>query len=127
MQKQCLQCGKVFEAKLERAKYCSGSCRALASQGVASVAQMPVGPKPSTGLVDSVRARVEAAELAESPDGVATIALAQRMESAQNDNAYASLHRQLVVSLDRIDASTPRQGAMDELRLRRDRKRARPA
>jgi len=126
LDKRCVQCGKPFEAKLERAKYCSGSCRALASQGVAPVATIPV-QQVDAGLAESVRERVELANLTGSVDGVSAIALASRMEKAQNDNAYASLHRQLLVAMDRIDALAPKQGAMDELRLRRDRKRARPA
>jgi len=117
-------CGNQFSAQRSTAKYCSSSCRAKASldpQPVVQISQRLVG------LVDSVRERVEAAGLAGTVDGVSAVALAGRMESALNDSAYASLHRQLLVAMDRIDALAPRQGAVDELRLRRDRKRARPA
>ena len=117
-------CGNQFAAQRSTAKYCSSSCRAKASldpQPVVQIAQRLVG------LVDSVRERVEAAGLDGTVDGVSAVALAGRMESAQNDSAYASLHRQLLVAMDRIDALAPKQGAVDELRLRRDRKRARPA
>src|SRR5690349_4717532 len=119
-------CGNQFNAQRSTAKYCSSSCRAKASLDPQPVVQIP-SPKRLTGLVDSVRERVEAAGLDGTVDGVSAVALAGRMESAQNDSAYASLHRQLLVAMDRIDALSPKQGVMDELRLRRDRKRARPA
>ena len=32
IEKRCIQCGEMFEAKLERARFCSGSCRAAWSQ-----------------------------------------------------------------------------------------------
>ena len=44
---KCLNCGKEFEAKTSRAKYCSNSCRALYLKGVAQPLAQPVAqPTP---------------------------------------------------------------------------------
>jgi hypothetical protein len=37
IQKRCLHCGKVFKAKLDRAKFCGGSCRAAWATGARNV------------------------------------------------------------------------------------------
>lgn len=126
MEKRCQQCGKVFDAKLDRAKFCSGSCRALSSQGVAPVTALPTAPPTSTGLLDSVVKRVTDAGLLGTVDGEAAIDLASRMVGAA-DSSYSAMHRQLVVVLERLDALAPVRSSLDELRLRRDRKRGRSA
>ena len=128
MRKTCAQCGKSFEAQRSTAKYCSSSCRANASTGVAPVAQLKSPVVPVSGsLSASVRERVELAELASTPDGLAAILLAEQLEQSVDGSKTAALYGKFAVAMDRLDALAPRQGAMDELRLRRDRKRARPA
>ena len=74
----------------------------------------------------SVRERVDAAGLLGTPDGEAAIALATAMTLPVNQDGskFASLYRQLKVALERLDALAPVRSSVDELRLRRDRKRA---
>ena len=77
------------------------------------------------GLVASVRGRVESAGLLGTPDGEAALALAQAMSLPVNQDGskFASLYAKLTVALDRLDAQAPVATRVDELRLRRDRKR----
>lgn len=134
MQKSCEHCGKAFEAKLDRARFCSGTCRALHAKG--SVAPARVAAEVAAvessgvdvsarGLVASVRGRVESAGLLGTPDGEAALALAQAMSLPVNQDGskFASLYAKLTVALDRLDAQAPVATRVDELRLRRDRKR----
>lgn len=131
MQKVCEHCGKVFEAKLDRARFCSGSCRALHAKGSVSpvrvVAEVAAsGDEAAAALLVSVRERVESSGLGLTPDGQAAIALATAMTLPVNQDGskFASLYRQLTVALGRLDALAPVRTSVDELRLRRDRKRA---
>lgn len=128
MRKTCVQCGKPFEAQRASAKYCSSSCRAYASQGVAPVVQIS-GSDRSGGsvgeLVASVIERVDSAGLSSTPDGLGAILLARQLEESSDGSKTAALYRQFTVAMDRLDALAPKAGAMDDLRLRRDRKRAR--
>ena len=81
------------------------------------------------GLMSSVRERVDAAGLLGTPDGEAAIALAVAMSLPVNQDGskFASLYAKLTVALDRLDAQAPVATRVDDLRLRRDRKRARGA
>jgi len=133
MQKSCEHCGKAFEAKLDRARFCSGTCRALHAKGavsparvVAQVAASVEGDGAVSGLLASVRERVDGSGLGSTPDGQAAIALATAMTLPVNQDGskFASLYRQLTVALERLDALAPVRSSVDELRLRRDRKRA---
>lgn len=128
MEKRCEQCGRAFDAKLDRARFCSSSCRALASQGYKPVVPIEgdVPPQVSSGLLDAVIARVTDAGLLGTTAGESAIDAARRLVNA-NDTSYAGIHRQLQVSLAAVDAAVPQQSSVDELRLRRDRKRARGA
>lgn len=138
MQKTCEHCGKLFEAKLDRARFCSGSCRALHAKGSVSPARVVADVEAAEaagadvaarGLMSSVRERVDAAGLLGTPDGEAAIALAAAMSlpANQDGSKFASLYAKLTVALDRLDAQAPVATRVDELRLRRDRKRARGA
>lgn len=123
----CVQCGKAFEAQRQSAQFCSASCRAMKSQGyapkAAAVAVLPAREPVADGLYGSVLARVTEAGLLDSPEGQAALDLARRLPDA-NDGSVAGLHRELRAALAVVDALVPRRSSLDELRLRRDRKRA---
>jgi hypothetical protein len=127
--RDCATCGVPFEARRSDARFCSAACRAASHRGdIAAVIPLGVGGSVSVvdGLADSVRARIEAAGLVEEPHAVATLKLAQMMEQTSGA-AYAAMHRQLLSSLEKLDALAPVVDRVDDLRLRRDRKRSRTA
>lgn len=128
MQRNCAFCGKSFQAQRPTAKYCSGSCRANMSvskpkQDVPVVAPVVDGPTP--GLVEAVRAELEAAERLNSVLGQHALELANRIVSAPGMNAgVASLSKELSrVMGEALASSTVVADPLDELRARRDRKR----
>lgn len=128
-------CDNQFMAKRSTAKYCSSSCRAKMS-GVenqvvtlGSASDDPFDLTHQRDLADAVVDRVEQAGLAGTPEGMAAIAIAAAMTLPinQDGSKFAALYRQLTIAFGRLDALAPSQNAMDDLRMRRDRKRARPA
>lgn len=127
--RDCQTCGEPFEARRSDARFCSDACRAAHRRGdIAAVIPLGVGGGVSLadGLADSVRARIESAGLTDEPHAVATLKLAQMMEQTSG-SAYAAMHRQLLTSLEKLDALAPVVDRVDDLRLRRDRKRSRTA
>ena len=105
---------------------CSDLSREVAKVTVAQVAASVEGDGAVSGLLASVRERVDGSGLGSTPDGQAAIALATAMTLPVNQDGskFASLYRQLTVALERLDALAPVRSSVDELRLRRDRKRA---
>lgn len=127
--RNCAACGVPFEARRSDARFCSDACRAASRRGdIAPVISLGIGGDASTspGLADSVRSRIESAGLSADAHAVATLKLAQMMEQTSG-SAYAAMHRQLLTSLEKLDALAPVADRVDDLRLRRDRKRSRSA
>lgn len=137
MERECVACGRVFAAQRSTARFCGGVCRARSARAGAAVVRRVLSPsavqvtanrvEPSVtdrALIAAVWERVTVSGLETSPDGLLAVALAERMAVEPSGSAYASLHRQLVAGLDRIEGLRPQRSGLDELRLRRDRKRA---
>lgn len=124
MVKACAQCGKEFLAQRSSAKFCSTSCRVRSHEGVPAAVGLSAAAAPAADgeLVLSVIARVELAGMSGSPDGLAAVVLARAFEANVSSSNGAALYRQFTVAMDRIEVRVPKQGGMDELRLRRDRK-----
>lgn len=131
MKRSCVQCGQVFVARSERGKYCSATCRARASEARARGVDVPDVAGPSVAddsvFVRSVVDRVSEAGLEGSPDGLLAIRLAEAVVANDDGSKLAALSRQFNAQMDRIESLVPRVTQVDELRRRRDRKRARPA
>lgn len=135
MVRECDFCGREFVAQRSTAKFCSSSCRARNASGVekpVSAVVIPLrdaaGDSDAAGtLLTSVEERVRAAGLSSTPDGLAAVLLARALERNVDGSKLAALYGKFTVAMDRIDALAPKQGATDDLRLRRDRKRARTA
>lgn len=128
MQRSCAVCGNGFEAQRPQAKYCGDTCRQRAKRGGLAESQ-PSAPKverPVSGLVDAVTAELEAAEKLNSVAGQHALELANRIVSAPGMNTgVASLSKQLqAVLADALRGSSKQANPLDELRARRDRKRA---
>src|SRR4051812_22699524 len=122
MQKTCKQCGKPFEAQRKHATYCSGTCRAWASQGKAPVvvAALPA-VEPAGRLVASTLATLEALDRVEHPLGALALVLATEVESQSTPaGAKAGLAKQLRDTLDAAASGAKvLADPMDELGKRR--------
>lgn len=129
MQRSCAVCGDTFEAKRPQAKYCGERCRKRAQRGGIAAKQQdspPAPTRPTSGLVDAVRVELEAAGRLDSVSGQHAIELANRIVDAPGMNTgVAALSKQLQAVLgEALRASTKQANPLDELKARRDRKRA---
>jgi hypothetical protein len=125
MKRKCEVCGVTYEAKHPRAKYCTTRCRVRNSRGAA---------KPSTDknpLVAAITRELEAAGKLDTMLGQTALALGARMSGTDTGAGVASLARELrsvmvaaVGSSPSAGSSAGRDDGVDELRARRDKKRA---
>lgn len=136
MQRNCVVCGKEFEAKRSTARYCGSGCRVRASRMPKThptrPAPIPPPPPPpaddlyeSLGVLTATTAALEAAGRLESPAGQAAVALATRIDSPtfETGAAFAALVRQHGATLAiALDGAKRAADALDELRERRERK-----
>lgn len=132
MRKACDTCGDNFEAKRRTAKYCSDRCRVQAQRNSVPVA--PVKPlvrptSPDEGELTAVaRAELRAADREQSAAGQLVLALARRIDDAGSESgaSLAALVKEFRASLAAATAGAEQAAdPVDELRLQRERKRAR--
>ncbi len=127
MQRQCDQCGKPFEAKRPTAKYCSGTCRTRRSRSGPPAPPPPVvDAGPSDGLISSVRNELEKLQQVDSVLGQHALEIARRIVGAPGMNTgVASLSKELSrVMGEARSVSTVADDPVDDLKARRDAKRA---
>lgn len=129
MQRQCAQCNRPFEAQRPQAKYCGATCRVRASRaGGSSAAKAPPAVAAVEGaadLVSAVTAELTAAGRESSALGVQAIAIAERMARFDTSAGLAALSKELrAVMASALQNAAPVADAVDELKARRDRKRA---
>lgn len=115
--KKCEQCGRVFKAESDRAKYCATRCRTAATRarkrladvpsvvdGARMVALPPMAAEKQAaggGMVEVTAAALEAAGRVNTPMGRATLLIAQILDSGIQDtgSSIAALIRQYDASL----------------------------
>lgn len=127
MAKVCEVCGEGFDGH-PTAKYCGATCRKRAQRRPGGVDADPVAPAGVEGPVTAATlSELNAAKRAGTALGESALALARRIDGAARDSgaSLASLAREHRATLaaalaDAESAADP----LDELRARRDRKRA---
>ena len=128
MQRSCLVCSGPFEAQRPQAKYCGETCRKRAQRGGIAKTSAPamVVDRPVSGLLDAVTAELEAAKRLNSVAGQHALELANRIVSAPGMNAgVGALSKELSrVMAEAVKGSVVVANPLDELRARRDAKRA---
>src|SRR5262245_20090349 len=127
MKVSCVVDGVQFEAKRASAKYCSPKCKKRAYRGTKIRPLEPVPDASESELVASVRSELKDLGVATSSAGRQAIAMAERMSMAVKDtgSSYAAISRELSRLLDEAKAGAIRKAdPLDELRDRRERKRA---
>ena len=136
---KCQRCETEFIPVKASAKYCSGSCRALAAK--ARAAGQPVSIQTAQALsagtesnVTDIRSQhplVVAIRDIVAGDGIPqaeaqmAVLLATNMISPQTGTNLAALTRQLAATLEKIYAAKPRRDEVEDIRLRVAMKRAR--
>jgi hypothetical protein len=134
MSRQCDVCGRAYTARRARSRFCGGTC------GKRSQRTGPAGIGPRPGVLDDDEAplseleRAVIRELAEAGHaqsvagrvaGQVALELAHRIGSGrESDGAVASLVKELRATMAAAQAGrAPAPDLLDELRVRRDRKR----
>lgn len=129
MTRQCDVCSVTYEAKRKTSRYCSTRCRTRASRsgrnGARVVPLAPVVPAVPVGSVaDATRSELEAVGRAESPLGLAALALAARIDSQQDTGSgLAAAVRALGETLSAALKGSESASTLDELKARRRAKR----
>lgn len=126
--RECAACGKAFTAESSRARYCSSSCRVRVHRG--TVVPITAGtPRPTLEGPGGVE-RATVAELArhdrvEQPVGVAAVLLARVLDDpATPPGAKAGAAREFRATLAEALKGAGRESSLDDLRRRRDARRA---
>lgn len=136
----CGSCGREFETKRASAKFCGDACRKRAQRAPggrqAAAQERPAAkpaappraaPVPSGQLVVRTTEALVKVDRLDTYAGQQAIALAQRIESPfETGQAVSSLSKELSRVMDEILSSAAAGGTnpIDELRRRRDAKRA---
>lgn len=91
MQRNCVICGRPFEAKRSTAKYDKPSCRARAAQGakVLTLSERQAAPA-APGVVAATRRELEEAGRLETALGQAALVLARRVEDDRDTGSAAA-------------------------------------
>lgn len=127
MVRDCVMCGRPFQARRSTARYCSSTCRARRAQGRSP---RPVDtPAPTAGapLVVQVRRALEAAGRLDTYLGQQALTLAERLAGQNGDSgaAVAALSRELrSVMREVLEGTAQATDLVDELEERRRRKTA---
>lgn len=98
MRRSCDSCGKPYEAKTSRSKFCGTTCRVRSSRGAHAPAEVTTLPDrtPDAGLAAAVREELGAAGRADTMLGRAALALAARIDAQQDTGSgIAALAREL--------------------------------
>lgn len=140
MVRRCEACGKPYDTKSPRSRFCSSTCRSRAHRNgqsapagaVAGLAVLPAQQSPEGGeLVRQVEKRLQDAGRLETYLGQAAIDMARRIEAATAAplSQAASAHRELRAAMaDAMRGANVAKSAVqqhrDELAARREKRRA---
>ena len=126
MTRSCNVCQRPYEAKRATSKYCGVTCRTRASRAGTTEAVVADLPTPSAGLEDALTRELDGAGRLDTWLGQSALELARRISSPHESGAsIASLTKQLRETMaDALKGAATADDALDELRKRRDSKRA---
>jgi hypothetical protein len=94
-------CGKTFEARHPKARYCSDRCRKRKGKAEATVTQLPTSEPVSTGVEAATTKALTDVSRLDSPLGQACLVLARRLDRPGLDtgSAVAAVAKQLEAML----------------------------
>jgi len=124
MNRACAGCGRPYDARSARSRFCSQRCQKRAYR--AGVSSLVALPRPEPGASDyerALRAELEAAGALDTFHGVLAMTLAAKFVSPYESGAgLVALSKELRAVMARVrDADGP-VDAVDEVKARRDRK-----
>lgn len=130
MRRACDSCGREYVAKRSSSRFCSDRCRKRAQRApggsLTPAVALPV-TGPPVALVAAVRRELESADRLDTVLGQQALDLARRVEDSSGETGagLASLSKELRTVMTAAMAGVETAASpLDELRARRDRKRA---
>jgi hypothetical protein len=130
MMRQCDACSAEYLAKRRSSRFCSGRCRKKAHGGAATLAGhakvLELAPDEPSALLLAITSELAAAGRLNSSLGRQAILLAGRIGApADTGSSVAAVSKELrAVMAKALDDAEAGVDPLDELRARRDRKRA---
>lgn len=126
--RRCDHCREPYIAKTVRSRYCSNVCRVMAAKSRGSTSAT-VGVEPagvaSSDIADATLAQLEQAGVEGSPLGQSALLLARRIGAGMDSgSSIAALNREWRMVMAEALACADTGDGIDELRGRRDVKRA---
>lgn len=126
MQRICAICNRTFEARRKDARYCGSTCRNSRARGAKPLTDLGDSP-----LVKATRTELEAAGKLDTMLGQQALILAARMSGTETAGGVGTLSKELSRVVAAATGTTPpgapatgKGDSVDELRARRDAKRA---
>lgn len=139
MKRCCEVCGETFEAKRKTARFCSDRCRMRAHRRPAETEQTPPVTPPvaspdrgglqndAASLAQAAQTELQAAGRETTAVGQAVLALARRIDAntSETGSSLAAMVREFrAAHADALKGAGETGDPVDELKARRDRKRA---
>lgn len=123
MQRNCVECGEIFEAEHHQTRYCGTRCRDRHNREKTAAPSVKL-PQFDLSIIQSVRQRLDAVGETDTPLGQLALRLAEQA-SAETGSALAALSREMRAVLAEVEAGAKpvQRDPVDELRKRRDAKR----
>lgn len=120
--RKCESCGRAYEARSSRSRFCGGTCQ---KRGIRANPQVAPAPAGDDGLVGAVRLELEEAGRLESVAGQAALLLAGKMcGGGDTGSGLAALERELRATMvEALQGGVAVGDPLDELKARRDAKR----
>jgi hypothetical protein len=127
MNRACAGCGRPYDARSARSRFCSQRCQKRAYR--AGVSSLVALPRPEQGASDyerALRAELEAAGALDTFLGVLAMTLAYHFVSPyETASGLVALSKELSRVLAEIRAPAPTPDVVDEMSAHRDRKQLR--
>ena len=126
--RNCEACGERIESTNKRKRFCDSKCRGRGHRGDSAPAVASVEPvePPAVGLVSATERTLEQAGRLDTVVGQQAMALARRIASPnESGSGVAALSKELrAVMVEAMAGANVAADPLDELRKRRDSKRA---
>lgn len=118
MERNCVRCGKPYQARSARSRYCGSTCRARASES--KVTDLPKVTDGDGPAVKAARAALAAADRLDTPAAAAALALGALLDAGLPSGAASVAKEYRAAVAEALAGVAPATDLVDELRARRE-------
>lgn len=121
MRRCCEVCGRIYDAKTKRSRFCTSTCR---SRNMRGAEPPPIAALIDVSLESTTKQKLEDAGVLDTVLGQQAMRLAVQM-SVETGSSLAALSRELrATMLEALSSGEQADDVVDELRARREARRA---